>query len=146
MADPKQRMPLEAYAALRARLAQDHVDRDALLAEHGLDEESWDLVDDAWQAQLSLALEADGDDLPAEVLRYAEAVARAQRDAPGKLLGLEQFAACTRALRQARDPKLALEKHGVTLTEYLKANQHWSPQLATDHPLAARFRAALKGR
>lgn len=136
-------MTLEAYAELRARLARDDVDRDAALAELGLDEEAWDVIDDEWQAELSRALDTDGDDLPADVIAYADAFARAQRDAPGRLLSLETFARCTRALRGARDPKRALEKQGVTLTEYLKANQHWSPQLATDDALAAQFRDEL---
>jgi hypothetical protein len=144
MEDPKQRLSLEAYAELRARLARDETGRDALLAEHGLDEDAWDALDDAWQAELSRSLEAESDDLPAEVIAYADAFARAQRDAPGRLLSIELFAACTRALRGARDPKRALEKQGVTLGEYLKANQHWSPQLAKDAALAARFRNAMK--
>ncbi len=136
-------MSLEAYAALRARLSQDGIDRDAALADLGLDEEAWDRIDDEWQAELSQALDGGGDDLPPAMIAYADAFARAQRDAPGRLLSLETFARCTRALRGARDPKRALEKLGVTLTEYLKANQHWSPQLAGDDALAARFRQVL---
>ena len=144
MAEPKPRMSLEAYAELRARLSRDDVDRDAALADLGLDEETWDVIDDEWQAELSRALDTDGDDLPAAVIAYADAFARAQRDAPGRLLSLETFARCTRALRGARDPKRALEKQGVTLTEYLKANQHWSPQLATDDATRHKVRAAVK--
>ena len=146
MQDPKPRMSLEAYAELRARLAREGIDRDAVLAELDLDEEAWDAIDDEWQAKLSRALDTESDDLPAELIVYAEAFARAQRDAPAKLLSLEAFAACTRALRGARDPKRALDKLGVTLTEYLKANQHWSPLFAHDDALSTRFRRALSGK
>lgn len=143
--DPKDKLGLAEYAQLRARLAQDNVDRDALLAEHGFDEDSWDALDDAWQEQLSRDLDAGGDDVPASLMVYANTFAAAQRDAPGRLLELELFATCTRALQGARDPKLALQKLGVTLTEYLKANQTWSPQLARDPVLAKRFEKALRG-
>jgi hypothetical protein len=138
-------LDLEGYAALRARLARDGADRDALLAEYGFDEESWDLYDDRWQAKLSRALDQSGDDVPAEIVNYAAAFAREQRDAPGRLVSLELFAQCTRAVQGTRDPKLALEKLGVTLTEYLKANQSWSPQIVKDRAIAARFHAAMKG-
>jgi len=41
---------VRAYAALSARLAEPDADRAALLAEHGLDEDGWDELDDVWQA------------------------------------------------------------------------------------------------
>jgi len=143
--DPKGGLSIESYATLRARLAQDGVDRDALLAEHGLDEDRWDAVDDVWQEELSRALDRPGDDVPDMWLRYAGAFSRAQRDAPARVLSVELFGACTRVLQGARDPRLALEKMGVTLTEYLKANQIWSPQIVKDKAIAACFHAATHG-
>jgi hypothetical protein len=138
------RFDLETYARLRAELACDGVNRQAVLARYGLDEDGWDAIDDRFQADLSRALAAPhGDEVPAIVLRYAEAFAMTQRDAPAAVLSLERFAACTRALERARDPHLALSKLGATLTDYLKSNQHWSPKLATDPELANAFRAAL---
>jgi hypothetical protein len=139
-------LDLEAYARLRAQLAQDGVDRDALLAQHGLDEDSWDALDDRFQAELSRALDSDDDGVPDAVLRYTNAFCETQRDAPGRLLSLEQFAQATRAVRGANDPRLALEKLGVTMTEFLKANQHWSPKLGHDPKLAAQFTAGLTGK
>jgi hypothetical protein len=135
---------LETYARLRAELAREGVDRETVLASHGLDEDGWDVIDDRFQAQLSQALDQPGDDVPAEVLRYAEAFADAQRTGPGPLLSLQQFAACTRAVQHARDPRLALSKLGTTLTAFLKANHHWSPQLAHDPALAERFQLAMR--
>jgi hypothetical protein len=135
---------IEAYARLRARLAAVGVDRAALLAERGLDEETWEPIDERWQERLSEALEVEGDDLPELVLRYAAAFAEGQRTT-GVLPSLERFAQCTRALQGARDPRHALERLGVTLTDYLRANQHWAPLLARDGALQARFRAAMRG-
>jgi hypothetical protein len=51
---------LEAYAALAVALADPRGDRAALLAAHGLDEEAWEAIDDAWQARVSEA-GAEGD-------------------------------------------------------------------------------------
>jgi len=141
--DPK-RFDLDSYARLRARLALDGADRAGLLAEHGLDEDSWDRIDEAWQEQLAQDLEAEGDDVPPSIARYSERFAEVQREAPGKVLSLEQFAQCTRTVQQSRDPGKALEKLGVTLTEFLKANQHWSPRITGDAAVARRFKQALR--
>jgi hypothetical protein len=120
------------------------VDRDALLASVGLDEERWEVIDAHWQEVLSEELEVEGDDVPPAILRYAEAFLAAQRQAGGHAIDLERFAACACAVRATRDPKAALEKLGVTLTEFLRASQHWTPQLARDPALAARFQRALR--
>lgn len=140
-------MEVEAYARLRARLADPETDRDALLAEHGFDEDSWDRVDERWQAALSEALDRSQDDeVPPLVLRYANAFAQAQADAPGELLSLERFARATRAVRGARDPRLALGKLGVTLGTFLKASQHWTPRMGKDPALRRAFDDAFRGR
>ena len=137
---------LEGYARLRAQLAADGVERDDLLAAVGLDEERWEVIDAHWQEVLSRELDAEGDDVPDAILRYTAAFMAAQRDAGEAKLDLERFAACARAVRATRDPKAALERLGVTLTEFLRANQHWTPQLARDPALAARFQRALRGK
>ncbi len=138
-------LELDTYAALRARLAADGADRAVLLAEHGLDEGAWELIDEAWQQRFSDDLEHSQEDVPASVMRYSEVFAATQRDAPTELLSLELFASCTRKLQRARDPKLALEKLGVTLTQYLKANQHWAARMAKDQPSAERFHRIVSG-
>ena len=135
---------VERYAQMRVLLAQAGDDRARVLAENGLDEERWEAIDDGWQLRLDASLEASGEDVPALVQRYAEAFARAQRDAPGRVLPLELFAHCTRAVQGARDPSRALLKLGVSLTEYLRANQHWSPRFAHEPELAKRFQQALR--
>src|SRR5690606_6445496 len=132
------------YARLRARLAAVGADRAALLAERGLDEERWEPIDERWQDRLSEALDVEGDDVPELVVRYAAAFAEGQRTT-GDVALLERFAQCTRALRGARDPRHALERLGMPLTDYLRANQHWAPLLARDPALQARFRAAMRG-
>ncbi len=143
-ADDRKRFDLDTYATLRARLALDSSDREQLLAEHDLDEESWDRIDEAWQDQLSRDLEADGDDVPASITRYSRRFEEVQRDAPGRVISLELFAECTRSVQYARDPKQALDKLGVTLSVFLKANQHWSPRIASEPEITGRFKRALK--
>lgn len=143
MSDDDPSEDIAAYARLRARLAAVGADRAGMLAARGLDEERWEVLDERWQARLSEALDEEGDDVPELVLRYAAAFAEGQRET-GVVLSLERFAQCTRALQGARDPRHALERVGVTLTDYLRANQHWAPQLGRDPALEARFRAAMK--
>ena len=142
--DDLDRFDLESYARLRARLALDGADRDELLAEHGLDEDSWDPIDEAWQERLAHDMDTEGDDVPESIARYSACFAEVQRDAPGRVLSLELFAQCTRAVQQSHDPARSLEKLGVTLSELLKANQHWSPRITGDAEIARRFKRALK--
>ena len=134
-----------SYARFRARLASAGDGRGALLAAQGLDEAAWDRLDDVWQQRLSDALDEDGDDLPPLVQRFAQAFAEAQRDGPEASLSLELFARCTKALQGAKDPKQALSKLGVTFAAYMKANQHWAPQLARDRGLADAFQQWMRG-
>ena len=136
---------LDRYASLRARLAVDADGRAALLAQHGLDEATWDAVDDRWQARLSRELDAAGDDVPPSLLRYSEVFSATQRASLVRLLELEELARCARALGSARDPRVALEQLGVSLEQFLKANQHWAAEIARDPLLAERFRAAMSG-
>lgn len=142
--DDLERFDLDSYARLRARLALDGAERDKLLAEHGLDEDSWDRIDEAWQEQLAQDLEVEGDDVPESIARYSERFAEVQREAPGRVLPLELFAECTRAVQTSHDPTRSLKKLGVTLAEFLKANQHWSPRITSDAVVARRFKRALK--
>ena len=144
-ADADALLELDTYAALRARLAVDGVDRNLLLSEKGLDEEGWERIDELWQQRFSDDLEQGQEDVPASVLRYSEVFAATQRDAPAELLSLELFATCTRKLQRSRDPKLALEKLGVTLSQFLKANQHWAAWMATDKQNAERFHRIVSG-
>jgi hypothetical protein len=143
-ADDPKRFDLDSYATLRARLALEDTDRERLLAEHDLDEESWDRIDEAWQDQLSRDLEAQGDDVPASITQYSQRFEQVQRDAPGRVISLELFGECTHTVQQATDPKKALAKLGVTLSEFLKANQHWSPRITREPAIAERFKRALK--
>jgi len=93
---------------------------------------------------LSDDLDSVDDDVPPSIVRYSGAFAAAQKAAGPESVDLETFARCTRAIQGARDPKLALEKLGVSLSDYLRANQRWLPEMAQDAALAARFQQAMK--
>ncbi len=133
---------IEAYATLRAQLASDADQRDELLAQHDLDEELWDALDEQWQDKLSDQLET-GATIPDLIIRYNQAFTDAQRDGPGQPLSLERFAEATRALQNTLEPQKALEKLGIALPEFLKANQVWAPRLASDPAMAKRFTELL---
>lgn len=136
-------MDVRAYATLSARLAEPDADRAALLAEHGLDEDGWDEIDDAWQARLSEAEDAVGDEdaVPLLVKEHAEAFAQAQaaRVSPGEPLSLERFVEITLDVQRGQDTQHVLKRHGTTLHDYLRAQQHWLKKMMGDDALAARF-------
>ena len=138
---------LEAYAALAAALAAPGADRAALLAEHGLDEEGWDALDDAWQARLS---EADSDEVddtlgvPKLLAAYAEAFSRAQRGLSPGLLSFERFLEAAREMMRGTDMATVLKRLGLSLEEYLRGQAHWTARMLEDGDLAARFRQAMR--
>ncbi|MBI4700856.1 MAG: hypothetical protein HY744_06785 [Deltaproteobacteria bacterium] len=137
---------VRAYAALAAALANGERLREVVLAEHGLDEESWERLDDAWQERLSAAADAPGDEVPALVAAFSEAFAEAGRGgAPGAdpPASLECFARATRGLGRGADPAAALAATALTLAGYLRAQAYWTPRMIAKPELAARFRELL---
>jgi len=136
---------------LSVRLAEPDVVRDELLAAHGLDEDSWDQLDDTWQARLSDAIEAMGeaDTVPPLVAEHAEAFARAQaeRVSVGAPLTFERFIEVTMDIQRGQDIQHVLKRNGTTLHDYLRAEHHWLKQMMDDAALQARFhKAMVRGR
>jgi hypothetical protein len=165
MGYPRRRVPdlavdLAVYAALAAELADATADRAAALARHGLDEDGWEAIDDAWQARLSAcADDDDGDGVPALVLAHAEAFGRAHRARAGEGLGVtlgaggvvvggvlsfERFLELARAMKRGTDLAMLLRRMGVRLEDYLAAQAHWTARMLEDEALAERFRQALR--
>ncbi|MBK8253736.1 MAG: hypothetical protein IPK82_13850 [Polyangiaceae bacterium] len=147
--DPKALLETDvrAYATLSARLSEPDANRDALLAEHGLDEDSWDLLDDVWQARLSEAMEAfaDVDSMPVIVKEHADAFAAAQAQAAQKnaLLSLDRFIEITREIQRTNDVRHVLSRCQTTLHDYLRAEQFWLKKMMEDPALLARFERAM---
>lgn len=129
-----------AYARLAAALAAEPVARAELLAARGLDEARWAAIDDAWQARLSAAMDEATDGVPPLVAAYADAFARAQREAAA-VLPLERFIAVLFELRRGREAAAVLAEHGITLAELLRASEHWSRRAASDAAVALRIAA-----
>lgn len=139
-------LDLQQYAAISAELVIE--ERAAVLARHGLDEEAWERVEDAWQARLSEELEAWEEDgvppLLAE-LEAAQAAARA-RVRGDEVLPLERFAAAVREMGRGGDPVAALTRAGVSNADFTRASALWTGRMATDPALAARFAEIVGGR
>jgi hypothetical protein len=135
-----------AYARLSATLAQPDVNREALLAEHGLDEDGWQAIEDAWMERLARAENAHGDrdGVPPLVLAHANAFATAQRELAGDLLAFERYVEITRALQRGRDIAAVLERFSIDLATYLNSHQHWTLKLATDPGLAEAFQRGIR--
>jgi hypothetical protein len=140
---------LDAYARLAVALSRvagvAGPRRGELLATHGLDEARWQAIDDAWQTRLSEALDAMGDEatVPPLVEAYSRAMERAQT-ADSQLMAFERFVQATRAARAGGDLGKNLERLGVTVDDYLRANRHYTLAMTGDDALAERFRKALE--
>jgi hypothetical protein len=138
-------LSLEAYAQLMAELVVAGDAREAVLSRHGLTEAQWDAIDAVWQSQLSAALDADDDGVPAIVSAYAAAYEAAQRTlAPP--ISLPQFARVTRLLNASGDLRAALAKVGVSLAEYTGGSEHWCRRMAEAPALERRFHDLVSGR
>ncbi len=133
------------YAALSALLADPDCDRERVLAARGLDEDRWAEIDARWQDRLSRAMDEESDGVPPLVAAYAAAFERARaaqrRDAA--VISIERFAEATREIQRRGDPTAALAHVGVSLQEFLRANEHWTRRMLEDPELFARFRAVL---
>jgi hypothetical protein len=143
--DPPPSLDLRRYADISAELVVG--DRASVLARHGLDEEAWEIAEDAWQARLSSALETWEDDgvppLLAE-LEAAQAAARA-RIAGTQIPTLERFAGAVREMGRGGDPLAALARAGVSAADFARASGVWTARMATDPALAARFAQLVGG-
>lgn len=137
---------LEAYATLSAELLDPNVDRAAALAAHGLDEEGWEAVDEAWDARLSAAGDEDTDGVPPLIAAHAEAFARAQRARAGvaEVLPFARFLEAARELARGKDLSTALKRLDLTLETYLAAQAHWTARMLQDDSLAKQFERALR--
>ena len=118
--------------------------REALLAAHGLDEDRWQAIDDAWQARLSAATDAitDEEPIPPFLAEYSAAMERA-RDREPEPMSFDRYIEATLRMRRGGDIVQELKQIGLTTDEYLRANRYWIQRMAKDGELSARFQAAL---
>ena len=138
-------LDIEEYAMLSARLSGEDVDRDAILAERGLDEAQWSLIEDHWQSVLSAAMDVDVEvhGIPEVLARYSAAYARAQEERSSTELSIDHFAEATRRISRSHDVQKTLAEMGLTLPQFLKANLHWTKRMLESPELAERFRKVL---
>ena len=133
------------YATLVATLADPICDRDAVLAAHDLDEEGWAEVDRVWQNHLSRSMDEPSDGVPPLIAAYAAAFEEA-RDASRRaesVISIERFADATREIQRRGDPTAALARVGISLEEFIRANEHWTRRMLHDAELFERFRRRL---
>lgn len=147
--DPRQLLDTDvrAYAVLSARLSEPDSDRATLLAEHGLDEEAWDQLDDAWQERLSAAIDEMGDSetVPPLVKDHADAFAAEQAAlaAAREPMPFDRFIEITQDIRRGHESQHVMKRNATTLHDYLRAQQHWLKRMMDDPDLQARFHKAM---
>jgi hypothetical protein len=139
---------IEIYGDLAARLATAGDRRDALLAEHGIDDDAWDVIEELWSVRLEAAETAhgDADGVPPLLEKYANAFSRAQLAslANADVMPLEKYAAITRSLQRGLDMPQLFIRHDTSLESYLHSHSHWSVRLATEPDVARTFAQLLQ--
>lgn len=133
------------YARVAAELADPASDRARVLAAHALDEDAFAALDRRFQDALSRAMDEEVEGIPPLVAAYAEAFARACAALAGdEVISIERFAEATREMQRLGDPVAALAKVGITLADYLRANERWTRRMVAEPALFARYRARLR--
>lgn len=131
---------VSAYAEISVALSSGRPSEE-VLAEHELDEQAWEHAEEFWQARLSEAMEAEHEGVPSLVAEYADAFSRAMPgpQGEGEAMSLERFALVTAAIRQGGDALAVMNELGIPVTDFLRANQVWTPKIASDPAIARRF-------
>jgi hypothetical protein len=139
-------MDVTTYAKLMADLAAaDAHGRRAILARHGLNEETWSALDDDWQGRLSVEMAKNDEGGSAVLSEHTRAYQAAQRGLEPPI-ALEQFAEVTRHLEVTGDLHGSLATVGITLAQYVSGSGHWSRRMVEEPETEERFTASLRGR
>lgn len=126
------------FAVLAARLSSNPETREQILAEHGLEEASWEQVEQVWHDRMSDEENRhSGDTIPELTRQYAEAFATAM--AAGQHLSFPQYLEITGELRRGIDATEALKRKGVSLATYLESHARFTRAMVSDPSLARAF-------
>ena len=134
---------LETYVALAVALADPREDRARVLSAHGLDEERWEAIDEAWQARLGEAEADDPDAIPPFVAAFSEAFSRASIARAQKEISFERVLDAVREMRRGVDMATALDRLELGLDDFLRAQARWTAAMLEDDELAEHFRRAM---
>lgn len=112
---------------------------------NGLDEASWETIEEAWQGRFDAAdaTHGEAEGIPPLLAAYAEAFARAQATRGGAGMPFESFVEVARAFARGDDAQGLLRRFGATLEEYLSAQRCWTARMLEDPELAGRFEKAM---
>jgi hypothetical protein len=127
---------LETYGAILAELARG-ADRADVLAQHGLDEERFEALEDRALALLSAE---EGDGVPEAVVRFDRAI-RGGPAAARALPSLEAFAQAYLIAQEGGNVAERLKERGSSLEVLLQGSEHYVPRFAKEPELLDRFLA-----
>ena len=137
---------IELYAAVTAGMAVGRP-REDLLREHGLDDASFDALEERVERAFSEAMDATGESVPPFLQRYEAAmrVAHAAARSPAPPMSLADFARAMRAMEGGQDPRKELERHGLSAADVARAVSHYAPRLAREPELVAELERLKRG-
>ena len=130
---------LETYGAILAALARG-LDRAEVLAAHGLDEDSFEALEE----RALEALEADDSEgVPAAVVRFDAAMRRPGPPSVLQVPTLEAFAQAYVIAQEGGNVAERLKERGSSLDVLLRGSEHYVPRFTKEPELADRFRALV---
>ena len=128
---------LRVYAAVASDLARGR-DRAETLAEHGLDEEAFDRLEDRANEAMA-ARDEGGDDIPKAIVEF-DAVLRATASKSSlDVPSLEDFVRALVIAQEGGKVHERLAERGLSIELLLRGSAYYTPRLAGDPELARRF-------
>lgn len=130
---------LETYAIIASELARG-ADRAALLAVHGLDEESYEALEERANLEMSGSLEHDGAGIPPAIARFDAVLRETAANATQGVPSLEEFARAFLVVQEGGAVHERLAERGLSVELLLRGSAHYTPRFVKEPELAARFR------
>ncbi len=137
---------VSAYAQLCVLLsrATHSEERASVLAAHGLNEDQWERLDEAWQTRLSdcdIGDDREGQAIPPLLANFAQAFTAAQQTTlpTETVLSLDVYLDIAKGLKQGKSTTSILSQYQTTLEEFLNAHRHWTQQAIHNPEIAHRM-------
>jgi len=130
---------LETYAIIASELARG-ADRATLLAEHGLDEGSFEELQERAEAEMSGA-DSDSAGVPEPIARFDAVLRATAARSTAEIPSLEDFARAFMIAQEGGKVHERLQERGLSVELLLRASSHYTPRFAHEPELATRFRA-----
>jgi hypothetical protein len=132
---------IQTYARIATALGAPGVDPEEVLAQEGLTFETWNELEDRFDA-LGCSEELSDTQLIDYLGALAQGLSPLPIEPSQPSVDFESWLRIARACQSGAPVESLLQKHGVTLERFLSAQAHWLKRLVKDPTCMARYREA----